>query len=251
MVYKIQKSLLSKNKRKKGRNNRGIITSRHRGGGHKKLYRNIDFKRKKVATSALVKKISYDPNRTAPIALLHYKDGEKKYILHPLELKIGEKVSSNPEAAIQVGNALPLKNIPLGTQVHNIELTPGKGGQLVRSAGTSAQIIAKEDNFVTLRLPSNEIRLISKNCWATIGQIANINHNNIIYKKAGRKRWLDRRPSVRGVAMNAVDHPHGGGEGRAPVGRPRPMTPWGKATLGRRTRTKNKYSDSLILRRRK
>ena len=251
MAYKIQKSLLSKNKRKKGRNNRGIITSRHRGGGHKRLYRNIDFKREKITVSALVKKISYDPNRTAPIALLHYKDGKKKYILHPLELKIGDVVSNNSEAAIQPGNTLPLKNIPLGTQVHNIELTPGKGGQLVRSAGTSAQILAKEDNFVTLRLPSTEVRLISKNCWATIGQISNINHNNIIYKKAGRRRWLDRRPSVRGVAMNAVDHPHGGGEGRAPVGRPRPVTPWGKATLGYRTRTKNKYSDSLILRRRK
>ena len=251
MAHKVQKSLLSKNIRKKGRNNRGIITSRHRGGGHKRLYRKIDFKRTKTTVSALVKEISYDPNRTAPIALLHYQDGEKKYILHPLELKIGDWTASNPEAPITTGNTLPLRNIPLGTQVHNIELTPGKGGQLARSAGTSAQIIAKEDNFVTLRLPSNEIRLISKNCWATIGQIANINHNNIIYRKAGRKRWLGRRPSVRGVAMNAVDHPHGGGEGRAPIGRPHPVTPWGKATLGHRTRKINKYSDSLILRRRK
>jgi large subunit ribosomal protein L2 len=251
MAYKVQKSLLSKNIRKKGRNNRGIITSRHRGGGHKRLYRKIDFKRTKTTVSALVKEISYDPNRTAPIALLHYQDGEKKYILYPLELKIGDWTTSNPEAPIKIGNTLPLRNIPLGTQVHNIELTPGKGGQLARSAGTSAQIIAKEDNFVTLRLPSNEIRLIPKNCWATIGQIANINHNNIIYRKAGRKRWLGRRPSVRGVAMNAADHPHGGGEGRAPVGRPHPVTPWGKATLGHRTRKINKYSDSLILRRRK
>lgn len=251
MTHKLQKSLLSKNTRKKGRNNRGIITSRHRGGGHKRLYRKIDFKRTKMTVSALVKEISYDPNRTAPIALLHYQDGEKKYILHPVELKIGHWIASNSEAPIKTGNTLPLRNIPLGTQVHNIELTPGKGGQLARSAGTSAQIIAKEDRFVTLRLPSNEIRLISKNCWATIGQIANINHNNIIYKKAGRKRWLGRRPAVRGVAMNAADHPHGGGEGRAPVGRPHPVTPWGKATLGHRTRKINKYSDPLILRRRK
>lgn len=251
MIYKRQKYLSSKNTRKNGRNNRGIITSRHRGGGHKRIYRNIDFKRQKISSSAIVKQVLYDPNRTASIALLHYNDGKKKYILHPSELKIGDRVLSNPEASIQPGNTLPLKNIPLGTQVHNIELTPGKGGQLARSAGTSAQIIAKEDSFVTLRLPSNEIRLISKNCWATIGQVSNINHNNIVYKKAGRKRWLGQRPSVRGAAMNAVDHPHGGGEGRAPVGRPRPVTPWGKATLGNRTRKKNKYSDSFILRRRK
>lgn len=251
MANKVHKSLLSKNVRKKGRNNRGIITSKHRGGGHKRLYRKIDFKRAKTMVSALVKEISYDPNRTAPIALVHYQDGEKRYILHPLDLKVGDWTTSNPEASIKAGNTLPMRSIPLGTQVHNIELTPGKGGQLARSAGTSAQIIAKEDNFVTLRLPSNEIRLISKNCWATIGQIANINHNNIVYRKAGKKRWLDRRPSVRGVAMNATDHPHGGGEGRAPVGRPHPVTPWGKATLGHRTRKLNKYSDSLILRRRK
>ena len=251
MVYNIQKSLLSKNKRKKDRNNRGIITSRHRGGGHKRLYRSIDFKRKETTIPAIVKMVSYDPNRTALIALLHYKDGKKKYILHPLDLKVGDKVLSSSEALIQPGNTLPLKNIPLGTQVHNIELTPGKGGQLARSAGAYAQVIAKEDDSVTLKLPSNEIRLISKNCWATIGQISNINHNNIIYKKAGRKRWLGCRPSVRGVAMNAVDHPHGGGEGRAPVGRPHPVTPWGKATLGYRTRKINKYSDVLILRRRK
>ena len=238
MVYKRQEPLSSKNIRKNGRNNRGIITSRHRGGGHKRIYRNIDFKRQKISSFAIVKQVFYDPNRTAPIALLNYKDGEKKYILYPLELKIGDKVLSSPEASIQPGNTLPLKNIPLGTQVHNIELTPGKGGQLARSAGTSAQIIAKEDSFVTLRLPSNEIRLVSKTCWATIGQVSNINHNNIVYKKAGRKRWLGRRPSVRGAAMNAVDHPHGGGEGRAPVGRPRPVTPWGKATLGYRTRKK-------------
>ena len=251
MAHKPQKLLFNKNIRKKGRNNRGVITSRHRGGGHKRLYRKIDFKRTKINIPALVKEISYDPNRTASIALLHYKDGDKKYILHPLELKTGDWIISDLGHSISTGNALPLCNIPLGTQVHNIELTPGKGGQLVRSAGTSAQIIAKDEEFVTLRLPSNEIRLILKNCWATIGQISNVNHNNIIYKKAGRKRWLGRRPSVRGVAMNAADHPHGGGEGRAPVGRSHPVTPWGKATLGHRTRKINKYSDSLILRRRK
>ena len=251
MAYKIQKSLFGKNIRKKGRNNRGIITSRHRGGGHKRLYRQIDFKRTKINIPAIVKEISYDPNRTSFIALLHYQDGDKQYILHPLELKIGDWVISNSESSVNIGDTLPLRNIPLGTQVHNIELTPGKGGQLARSAGTSAQILAKDNNFVTLRLPSNEIRLISKNCWATIGQISNINHNNMIYKKAGRKRWLGHRPSVRGVAMNATDHPHGGGEGRTPVGRSYPVTPWGKATLGRRTRKINKYSDFLIVRRRK
>lgn len=250
MNDKRNKALFSKNVRKKGRNNRGVITIRHRGGGHKRLYRKIDFRRTKTSL-AFVKEISYDPNRTAPIALIHYLDGDKKYILHPLELKLGDQITNNVEGPVTVGNTLPLRNIPLGTQVHNIELTPGKGGQLVRSAGTSAQIIAKEDNFVTLRLPSNEIRLISKNCWATIGQIANVNHNNIIYRKAGRKRWLGCRPAVRGVAMNAVDHPHGGGEGRTPIGRPHPVNPWGKATLGHRTRKINKYSDSLILRRRK
>ena len=251
MAHKIKKPLFSRNIRKKGRNNRGIITSRHRGGGHKRLYRQIDFRRTKIKIPAIVKEISYDPNRTSQIALLHYQDGDKKYILHPLGLKTGDWVISNLDDSSNIGNSLPLRNIPLGTQVHNIELTPGKGGQLVRSAGTSAQILAKDNNFVTLRLPSNEIRLISKNCWATIGQISNINHNNIIYKKAGRKRWLDRRPSIRGVAMNAADHPHGGGEGRTSVGRARPVTPWGEATLGHRTRKINKYSDSLILRRRK
>lgn len=251
MVHKIKKPLLGKNLRKKGRNNRGVITSRHRGGGHKRLYRQIDFKRTKINIPAIVKEILYDPNRTSSIALLHYQDGEKRYILHPSELKIGDWVSSRFEYSANIGNTLPLRNIPLGTQVHNIELTPGKGGQLVRAAGTSAQIIAKDDNFITLRLPSNEIRLVLKNCWATIGQVSNINHNNIIYKKAGRKRWLGRRPSTRGVAMNAADHPHGGGEGRTPIGRPHPVTPWGKPTLGHRTRKINKYSNSLILRRRK
>ena len=251
MIQKIQKLLLVKNSRKRGRNNQGKITSRHRGGGHKRLYRKVDFKRLKINIPGLVKSVDYDPNRKAPIALLHYKDGKKSYILQPLDLKPGDWVTSGEKVSPMIGNTLPLRNIPLGTQVHNIELIPGRGGQLVRSAGTSAQIIAKQGDFVTLNLPSNEIRLISKNCWATIGQIANINQNNILFRKAGRKRWLDRRPSVRGVAMNAVDHPHGGGEGRAPIGRPYPVTPWGKITLGQRTRKVNKYNNSLILRRRK
>ncbi len=248
MIQKIKKSLYLKNFRQRGRNNRGIITSRHRGGGHKRLYRKIDFKRTKIGISAKVQRIEYDPNRNASIALLYYKDGTKNYILQPIGLNIGDWVISHFEAPITVGNSLPLRNIPLGTQVHNIEFTPGKGGQLVRAAGCAAQVMAKQKNFVTLRLPSNEIRLIPNNCWATIGQIGNINHGNILFKKAGRQRWLDRRPSVRGVAMNAVDHPHGGGEGRAPVGRPHPVTPWGKATLGKKTRKINKYSDTLILR---
>lgn len=251
MIKKIKKNLFNKNIRRKGRNNRGVITSRHRGGGHKKLYRKIDFKRLKINILARVKSIEYDPNRSAPIALIYYQDGSKKYILHPLKLKIGDCIESTSTAPIMAGNTLPLKNIPLGISVHNIELTPGKGGQLVRAAGTSAQIVAKQNKFVTLRLPSNEVRLISENCWATVGQIANIEHNNIFFRKAGRKRWLDRRPSVRGVAMNATDHPHGGGEGRTPIGRPYPVTPWGKPTLGHRTRKINKYSNILILRRRK
>lgn len=251
MIKKFEKSLCFKNYRKKGRNNRGIITSRHRGGGHKRLYRKIDFKRKKIGMAARVERIEYDPNRNAHIALLYYKDGTKSYILHPLGLKIGDWVISNIDAPINIGNSLPVREIPLGTQIHNIELTPGKGGQLARAAGSNAQIIAKQKNFVTLQLPSSEIRFISKNCWATIGQIGNINYTNILFKKAGRKRWLGKRPSVRGVAMNAVDHPHGGGEGRAPIGKPHPVTPWGKATLGRRTRKPNKYSNKFILRRRK
>lgn len=251
MIKKIEKALFLKNCRKKGRNNRGVITSRHRGGGHKRLYRKIDFKRIKIGIPGRVQRIDYDPNRNAQIALLHYKDGAKQYILHPLGLKIGDWIISNYEAPINIGNNLPLREIPLGVQIHNIELTPGKGGQLARAAGSTAQIIAKQKKFVTLQLPSNEIRLVSKNCWATIGQIGNINFTNTLLKKAGRKRWLDRRPSVRGVAMNAVDHPHGGGEGRAPVGRPHPVTPWGKATLGKRTRKSNKYSNKFILRRRK
>ena len=209
MIKKFEKSLCFKHCRKKGRNNRGVITSRHRGGGHKRLYRKIDFTRLKIGIPARVKRIDYDPNRNAQIALLHYKDGIKKYILHPSGLQIGDWVISSIEAPIKIGNSLPVGEIPLGTQIHNVELTPGKGGQLVRAAGSAAQIIAKQKKFITLQLPSNEIRLISKNCWATVGQIGNVNFANTLFKKAGRKRWLDRRPSVRGVAMNAVDHPHG------------------------------------------
>nr|ARQ82249.1 ribosomal protein L2 [Ostreobium sp. HV05042]ARQ82318.1 ribosomal protein L2 [Ostreobium sp. HV05007a] len=251
MIQKTEKSLCVKNFRKKGRNNRGLITCRHRGGGHKRLYRKIEFNRLKVGIYARVHRIDYDPNRSSKIALLHYTDGIKTYIIHPLNLKIGDYILSSPKAPISVGNCLPLRNMPLGTVVHNIEINPGKGGQLVRSAGSSAQILSKQKDSITLSLPSSEIRLVSKNCWATIGQVSNIKHNNRVYKKAGRKRWLDRRPSVRGAAMNAVDHPHGGGEGRAPVGRPGPLTPWGKATLGKRTRKINKYSNKLILTRRK
>jgi large subunit ribosomal protein L2 len=248
---KAEKSLTSWLNRSQGRNNRGIITSRHRGGGHKRLYREIDFRRNKLGISAKVATIEYDPNRNARIVLLHYQDGEKRYILHPKGLKVGETVLSSLTAPISIGNSLPLFNIPLGTEVHNIELQPGRGGQLARSAGTSAQIVAKEGNFVTLRLPSAEVRLVSKNCWATIGQVGNPDVNNLTIGKAGRNRWLGKRPKVRGVVMNPVDHPHGGGEGRAPIGRSRPVTPWGRPALGQRTRKSKKYSNSLIIRRRK
>lgn len=237
--------------RSKGRNNRGIITSRHRGGGHKKLYREVDFARQKIGVLAKVTSIEYDPNRTARIALLTYTDGEKKYILHPLGLQLGERVLSSPEAPINIGNSLPLVKIPLGTEVHNVELKPGAGGQLVRAAGTGAQIVAKEKNLVTLRLPSGEVRLVSQNCWATIGRVGNIDAFNLTLGKAGRNRWLGRRPHVRGSAMNPVDHPHGGGEGRAPIGRSRPVSPWGKPALGTKTRKRQKFSTSLILQRRK
>ena len=237
--------------RHKGRNNRGIITSKHRGGGHKRLYRKIDFKRLKIGVLATVKNIEYDPNRTASIARLHYKDGQKQYIICPLNLKIGDKIVSDFKALIITGNTLPLYNIPLGTQIHNVELFPGQGGKLARAAGTSAQIVAKQQNFVALRLPSNEVRLVLKNCWATIGQVGNVEKSNVIFQKAGRRRWLDCRPKVRGSVMNAVDHPHGGGEGRAPIGRAQPVTPWGKATIGKKTRKINKYSNPLILRRKK
>lgn len=246
-----EKSLTCGFNRSKGRNNRGIITSRHRGGGHKRLYRLIDFKRNKIDVLAKVTTIEYDPNRNARIALLNYQDGEKRYILYPQGLKIGDSLVSSPDAPILVGNALPLQKIPLGTEIHNVELQPGSGGQFVRAAGTVAQIIAKEGNFVTLRLPSGEIRLISKNCWATIGQVGNTDAKNLTVGKAGRMRWFGYRPTVRGVAKNPVDHPHGGGEGRSPIGRSHPVTPWGKPALGQKTRRSKKYSNSLILRKRK
>ena len=235
---KPERSLTSGWSRSTGRNNRGIITTRHRGGGHKRLYREIDFARTKVGLSAKVMSIEYDPNRNARIALLHYQDGEKRYILQPLGLTIGETVLASPEALISLGNSLPLANIPLGTEVHNIELQPGGGGQLVRSAGSVAQIVAKEGKWVTLRLPSGEVRLVSQNCWATIGRVGNPDAINLRLGKAGRKRWLGKRPHVRGSAMNPVDHPHGGGEGRAPIGRSRPVSPWGKPALGSKTRKK-------------
>ena len=248
---KPEKSLITKNHRSKGHNNRGIITSRHRGGGHKKRYRLIDFKRQKHQITGKVYSIEYDPNRNARIALIHYIDGDKKYILHPRSLKVGDSISSGINAPIEIGNALPLFKIPLGTAVHNIELTCGKGGQIVRSAGTYAQIVAKEGNFVTLKLPSSEVRMIHKDCYATIGQVGNIEASNITIGKAGRNRWLGKKPKVRGVVMNPVDHPHGGGEGRSPIGKPQPLTPWGKPALGIKTRNPKKYSNSYILRHRK
>nr|YP_009295945.1 ribosomal protein L2 [Schimmelmannia schousboei]AOM64880.1 ribosomal protein L2 [Schimmelmannia schousboei] len=248
---KPEKSLLIKNNRRKGHNNRGVITSRHKGGGHKKRYRIIDFKRNKINIEGKVASIEYDPNRNARIALLHYKDGEKRYILHPRSLHLGHIVISGPNAPIEVGNSLPLSQIPLGTAVHNIELKPNKGGQIVRAAGSYAQIVAKEGDLITLKLPSSEVRTIHKECYATIGQIGNIDASNINIGKAGRNRWLGKRPTVRGVVMNPIDHPHGGGEGRSPIGKPHPVTPWGKPALGTKTRNTKKYSNKHILRRRK
>lgn len=246
-----EKSLVTHKHRRKGRNNRGVITCRHRGGGHKKLYRIIDFRRDKHNIPAKVATVEYDPNRNARISLLHYQDGEKRYILHPVGLTVGTTIISGPESPIEIGNALPLGNMPLGTNVHSVELTPGRGAQIVRSAGATAQVMAKEGNFVTLRLPSGEVRLVRRECYATIGQVGNIDARNISLGKAGRKRWKGRRPEVRGSVMNPVDHPHGGGEGRAPIGRSGPVTPWGKPTLGYKTRKKNKPSNSLIVRRRR
>ncbi|HHS96628.1 MAG TPA: 50S ribosomal protein L2 [Chloroflexi bacterium] len=244
-----EKSLLRPLKKKAGRNVQGRITVRHRGGGHKRMYRLIDFKRDKHGIPARVASIEYDPNRSARIALLVYADGEKRYIIAPLGLRVGDTVMSGPDAEIRVGNALPLEKIPLGTQIHNIELYPGRGGQLVRAAGTSAQLLAKEGDYVTVRLPSGEVRLIRKECMATIGQVGNVEHGNIKLGKAGRKRWLGRRPHVRGSAMSPRDHPHGGGEGRTPIGLPGPKSPWGKPTLGKKTR-RNKATDKYIIRRR-
>jgi large subunit ribosomal protein L2 len=234
-----------------GRNNRGVITTRHKGGGHKQRYRVIDFRRKKCHIEATVAAIEYDPNRNARLALLHYRDGEKRYILQPRLLDVGSIVSSGKTAPLEIGNSLPLSSIPLGISVHNIELIPGRGGQLARSAGSYAQVVAKDGEYVTVKLPSNEVRLISKHCYATIGQVGNVEYSNIRSGKAGRHRWLGIRPAVRGVVMNPCDHPHGGGEGRSPIGRARPVTPWGKPALGVKTRKQNKYSDFCIIRGRK
>jgi len=246
---KPEKTLLSKNYRNKGRNHRGIITIRHRGGGHKRRYRLIDFKRNKYNIEGVVVSIEYDPNRNARIALINYKDGEKRYILHPKNLNLGNKIIAGSDSSLNIGNNLPLEKIPLGYLVHNIELIPNHGGQIVRAAGTSAKILAKEGNYVTLRLPSKEIRLIHRKCFATIGEVGNNDAFLVQSGKAGRTRWLGKRPYVRGSVMNPCDHPHGGGEGRAPIGRTRPLSPWGKPTLGMKTRKTKKLSDTYILRR--
>ncbi|MCC5890957.1 MAG: 50S ribosomal protein L2 [Alkalibacterium sp.] len=246
-----EKSLLRPNPKRAGRNNAGKITVRHQGGGHKHKYRVIDFKRQKDGVRGIVKTIEYDPNRSANISLIQYEDGTKTYILAPKGLKVGTDIYSGPEADIQVGNALPLANIPVGTFVHNVELKPGKGGQLVRSAGASAQVLGKEGKYALVRLSSGESRLILLTCRATVGTVGNEQHELINIGKAGRSRWLGKRPTVRGSVMNPNDHPHGGGEGKAPIGRPSPMSPWGKPTLGKKTRSTNKRSDKLIVRRRK
>ena len=248
---KPEKSLTVRLTKTGGRNQQGKLTVRHRGGGHKRLYRIIDFKRTKDGIPARVATIEYDPNRSARIALLNYADGEKRYILAPNGLKVGDVVESGAEADIKPGNALPLKNIPLGTVVHAIELKIGKGAQLARSAGPSAQLMAKEGDYALLRLPSGEIRRVHINCRATIGEVGNLEHENITIGKAGRSRWLGRRPETRGIAMNPNDHPHGGGEGRSPVGRKSPMTKWGKIAMGKKTRRKKKASNRLIVHRRK
>ena len=247
---KPEKSLIRKNHRNKGRNNRGVITIRHRGGGHKRRYRVIDFKRNKYGVEGIVASVEYDPNRNARIALIHYNDGEKRYILHPKNLNIGDTILAGSNSPLTIGNTLPLAEIPLGSSIHNIELIPNKGGQLVRAAGTAAKILAKEGNYVTLRLPSKEIRLIRQECLATIGEISNNDAFLVQSGKAGRTRWLGKRPTVRGSVMNPCDHPHGGGEGRAPIGRTRPLTPWGKPALGMKTRKGKRLSNAYILRRR-
>ena len=245
-----EKSLLVNLKKNAGRNVHGRITVRHRGGGQKRKYRIIDFKRDKDGIPAKVATIEYDPNRTANIALLNYADGEKRYILAPVGINVGDTILSGLGADIKPGNCLALKDMPVGTIIHNIELKPGKGAQLVRSAGVSAQLMAKEGKNALLRLPSGEMRLVSINCKATIGQVGNIEHGNVVIGKAGRKRHMGIRPTVRGSVMNPNDHPHGGGEGRSPIGRPSPVTPWGKPALGYKTRKKNKASDKLIVSRR-
>ena len=246
-----EKSLLVPLHKKAGRNNQGRVTVRHQGGGHKRQYRIIDFKRNKDGVPGRVATIEYDPNRSANIALIHYVDGEKRYILAPKGLKVGGMIESGPNADIVVGNALPLENIPVGTIVHNVEMKAGKGGQLARAAGTEAQLLGKDKDYITIRLSSGEVRMLRKECKATIGQVGNTDHENITLGKAGRSRWMGKRPTVRGVVMNPVDHPHGGGEGKAPIGRKSPVTPWGVPTLGYKTRKKTKASNKYIIRGRK
>ncbi|HPB16062.1 MAG: 50S ribosomal protein L2 [Clostridia bacterium] len=245
-----EKTLLAPVKKNAGRNSYGRITVRHQGGGVARKYRIIDFKRDKDGVPARVAAVEYDPNRSANIALLFYADGEKRYIVAPNGLSVNDTVMSGANADIRVGNALPLANIPVGTMIHSIELKPGKGAQMVRSAGNTAQLMAKENDFVQIRLPSGEVRMVSVNCKATIGQVGNIDHANIRIGKAGKKRYMGIRPTVRGSVMNPVDHPHGGGEGKSPIGRPSPVTPWGKPTLGTKTRKKRKASDNMIVKRR-
>jgi large subunit ribosomal protein L2 len=244
-----ERSLLVRLKVHAGRNAVGRITVRHRGGGHRRLYRTVDFKRDKFGIPGRVASIEYDPNRSARIALLVYADGEKRYIIAPLELMVGDVVNSGPDAEVRVGNALPIQRIPLGTQIHNLELEPGRGGQLVRSAGTSAQLMAKEGTYAQVRLPSGEVRIINQRCMATVGQVGNVDHSHVTLGKAGRTRWLGRRPTVRGTAMEPNSHPHGGGEGRSPIGMAGPKTPWGKPALGYKTR-RLKLSDKFIVHRR-
>lgn len=244
-----EKALVVQKRRNGGRNNNGRITADHRGGGHRQLYRLVDFRREKAGIPAKVAAIEYDPNRSARIALLKYADGEKRYILAPEGLKVGDKVSSGPDSEIKVGNALPLTNIPVGTMLHNVELRPGRGGQLARSAGSSVQLMAREGDYATIRMGSGEVRLVHVRCIATIGQVGNLDHINVTIGKAGKSRWLGKRPHVRGVAMNPVDHPLGGGEGKTSGGR-HPCTPWGKPTKGYKTR-RNKSTDKFIIKRRK
>lgn len=244
-----EKSLLSSIRQRAGRNFQGRVTVRHRGGGHKRQYRIIDFRRDKIGVPARVATIEYDPNRSARIALLVYADGEKRYILAPLGLKVDDQLMSGPSAEVRPGNAMPLERVPLGTMVHNVELNTGRGGQMVRAAGTAAQLLAKEGKYAQLRLPSSEVRLVRLECMATIGQVGNVEHGNIKLGKAGRSRWLGRRPHTRGSAMTPRDHPHGGGEGKAPIGHPSPRTPWGKPTLGYKTR-RNKSTEKYIVRHR-
>lgn len=246
-----EKSLVRSLRRRAGRNNQGRVTTRHRGGGHKRRYRVVDFRRDKDRVPAKVAAIEYDPNRSARIALLHYADGEKRYILAPVGLAVGDKVVSGEEAEPRPGNTLPLGSIPVGTMVHNIEMQPGRGGQMVRAAGGAAQIMAKEGEEATLRLPSGEMRKVSVRCRATVGQVGNLEHEAIKMGKAGRKRWLGVRPTVRGVAQDPRSHPHGGGEGKSPIGMPGPVSPWGKPTLGKKTRKPSKPSDKYIVKRRK